>query len=569
MEAAEIKKALGFTDPSKMGETIKGFLFDKEKRENVFDAFMELNPDLSHDFFTDYFQEEQAYRKSLKQDYTPPCLCDLMAELSGKSTSTYDECCGSGGLSISQWAHDPNGFYQMEELGKLPFMLSVFNMAIRNTNAVIAQRDVISGDVFRCLKLSKGEKYSNVEDCEYQEADAQILISNPPYSLKYDGLKDMANDPRFSAFALPPAAKADFAFVLDGLAHADRLFFILPHGVLFRGSKEGEIRKKLLEKGLVEAVIGLPNKLFANTDIPVLILVLSKKKHDSVLIVDASKDFIKDKSQNVLSAEHIKKIVSCFQSRFEIEKYSHVATLQEIKENDYNLNIPRYVDSSEPPKKIDLNEVVKRMECTHEEIKKCSIELSEMMRSLEGDSEDEKACNRFADLLLKIADDPLAKMAKMWADFINEHKKELTDYEVKPFMDFCDFERSKKNKIYPTGSILLQLSATKGQMLYLRAPQKVEDKYGVFLPKTDRIEPYYLFAVGRTEIEPFLARYQTGLNINPVILKHFKIPVHRNKDIRQSYARSMDIIDVAKEEQAKIVNGLERAKQWYLDKIFG
>ena len=158
---------------------------------------------------------------------------------------------------------------------------------------------------------------------------------------------------------------------------------VLPHGVLFRGAAEGKIRQKLLEDGSIDAVIGLPANLFYSTSIPTTIVVLKKDKSDrSVMFIDASKDFEKGKNQNILREEDIEKILNTYEKREDVERYAHLATFDEIKENDFNLNIPRYVDTFVPEPPVDLGKLTQEMQETQNEINKNECELLDMMKDL-------------------------------------------------------------------------------------------------------------------------------------------------------------------------------------------
>src|SRR5690625_5300983 len=175
---------------------------------------------------------------------------------------------------------------------------------------------------------------------------------NPPYSVKGWNRFDLTvSDPRFEvAGVLPPPSRGDFAFLLHGLFHLGQegtMAIVLPHGVLFRGGAEGEIRNRLLAKNHIDAVIGLPDKLFTNTGIPVTVIILKKNRalDDPDLMIDASKAFVKERKQNVLQEKDISKIVDTYIERTEEKGYSHKATQKEIKENEYNLNIPRYIEA--------------------------------------------------------------------------------------------------------------------------------------------------------------------------------------------------------------------------------
>ena len=176
---------------------------------------------------------------------------------------------------------------------------------------------------------------------------------------------------------------------------------VLPHGVLFRGAKESQIRKALLEKNQIDAIIGLPANLFYSTGIPTVVLVLKKNKENKdVLFIDASKNFEKGKNQNVLRKEDIDKIIDTYKERKDVDKYAHVAMIDEIKENDYNLNIPRYVDTFEPEPPVDLGKLTKEMEETQKEIEQTQSELLGMMKELTSkDEKTQKDLNEFIKML--------------------------------------------------------------------------------------------------------------------------------------------------------------------------
>lgn len=184
-----------------------------------------------------------------------------------------------------------------------------------------------------------------------------------------------------------PKSKADFAFLLHGYFHLKndgKMAIVLPHGVLFRGAAEGKIRKALLEQGAIDTVIGLPANIFFNTSIPTTVVIL-KKNRDSrdVLFIDASSEFTKAKNQNKLEEKHLDKIYETYLKREDVEKYAHVATYEEIEENDFNLNIPRYVDTFEEAEPIDVVALKDEMKQTDQEIEAVSKELLAMVDDLE------------------------------------------------------------------------------------------------------------------------------------------------------------------------------------------
>lgn len=191
----------------------------------------------------------------------------------------------------------------------------------------------------------------------YDPLYVDAVVSNPPYSIAWNPA-DKETDPRYSSYGLAPRGKADYAFLLHDLYHLKPdgiMNIVLPHGVLFRGGEEGEIRRNLIEKNKIDAIIGLPANIFYGTGIPTIIMVLKQKRDNSdVLIIDASKGFIKEGKNNKLRASDIKKIVDVISKRENVDKFSRVVSRNEIRENDYNLNIPRYVDSSEETESWDI-----------------------------------------------------------------------------------------------------------------------------------------------------------------------------------------------------------------------
>ena len=208
-------------------------------------------------------------------------------------------------------------------------------------------------------------------------------MANPPFSATWSADNKFLSDDRFGkAGVLAPKSKADFAFILHMVHHLNEggtMACVAPHGVLFRGNAEGKIRQFLIEtKNYIDAIIGLPANIFYGTSIPTCILVLKKcrKEDDNILFIDASKEFEKVKTQNKLRPEHIEKIVTTYRERREIERYSHLATLDEVRENDYNLNIPRYVDTFEEEEPIDIQAVMA-------DIKRLEAERAELDREIE------------------------------------------------------------------------------------------------------------------------------------------------------------------------------------------
>ena len=211
---------------------------------------------------------------------------------------------------------------------------------------------------------------------------ADTIISNPPYSQSW--IPQM--DERFEGYKLAPKGKADFAFILDGLYSLNEFgtaAFIMPHGVLFRGQAEGDIRRKLIDNNLLDVVIGLPSNLFTNTSIPVCILVFKKNRANTdILFIDAQKDFIKDKSKNIMTSEQVLKVIDTYNNRSDIDKYSRKVSISEVEENDYNLNIPRYIDSFEPEEIPDAVQLAKELNEINRESRTLGLEIAEMLKQL-------------------------------------------------------------------------------------------------------------------------------------------------------------------------------------------
>ena len=249
--------------------------------------------------------------------------------------------------------------------------------------------------------IRQGDTISNPQFVEHGKLmQFQCIVANPPFSLdkwangyaadssdeKFKMTKDLDPYKRFE-WGVPPKSKGDYAFILHMLNSLDsnngRMAIIMPHGVLFRGSSEEEIRKNIINFNLLDAVIGLPANLFFGTSIPACILVFKKnRKRTDVLFIDASKEFEQGKNQNKLRDIDIEKIVKTYKDRVDIDKYSHVATKEEIEENEYNLNIPRYVDTFEEEEPIDIYKVMAEIKELEKEKAGLDIEIEKYMKEL-------------------------------------------------------------------------------------------------------------------------------------------------------------------------------------------
>lgn len=266
-------------------------MLDTNERERLCDMIVqEIGSIGTQDFIRDMFQSEQGDRDKLKQDYTPDCICRLFELLTISIDGNYaDICGGTGALTLA--AADRERPYYIEELSTraIPFLL--LNLSIRNMKATVNNCDSLTGESQCGYIVTPGVKYSSIEKVDTVEipSDVNVVVSNPPYSLKFD--KSITHE-AYRGYEPMPTNAADFAFLLRGmhlLNDNGTQFVILPHGVLFRGNKEAAIRKKLIEANLLDAVIGLPTNLFMNTSIPVCVLVLKKDRTEQdILFIDAS-----------------------------------------------------------------------------------------------------------------------------------------------------------------------------------------------------------------------------------------------------------------------------------------
>ena len=293
-----------------------------------------------------------------------------------------DFACGSGSLLINvkkQLGTNSIGQIYGQEKNITTYNLARMNMilhGLKDSEFQIFHGDSLANDWNLLKEMNPAKKL---------QCDA--VVANPPFSLRWEPKDSMKEDFRFKSYGLAPKSAADFAFLLHGfhfLSDEGTMAIILPHGVLFRGGAEETIRKKLLLDGNIDTIIGLPANLFFSTGIPVCIIVLKKcKKFDDVLFINASDYFVKSKRQNVLLPEHIDKIVETYQYRKEDDKkYSRRVTLEEIKNNDYNLNISRYVSTASVEEPIDLIEISKELEKIESDIKKAKEVHNKFLREL-------------------------------------------------------------------------------------------------------------------------------------------------------------------------------------------
>lgn len=316
--------------------------------------------------------------------YTPRAVAELIAHIvtMGKAEtagfSAYDPCMGSGSLLLQA----RNGIkpelqkhmkFFGQELKNQTYNLARMNMILHGVPA--GNQHLRNGDTL-------GADWPSDEPTEFD-----AVVMNPPYSQKWTPVQGMLQDPRFSPYEkLAPASKADLAFLLHGFYHLKQdgtMGIVLPHGVLFRGGAEGVIRQHLCENGSIHAVIGLPPNIFYSTGIPTCVIVLRKnsEKRD-ILFIDASKDFKKERARNLLTSDNIQKILDAYMQRKDIEKYSHLASFDEVTQNDFNLNIPRYVDTFEEEEPIDLAKAFQDLRQAEEEERKTAEVLKVYFKEL-------------------------------------------------------------------------------------------------------------------------------------------------------------------------------------------
>jgi len=322
--------------------------------------------------------------KKAGEFYTPQAVSKIISEIVTIGQEdiapfhVYDPAMGSGSLmlNIRQFVNNPNKVhYHGQELNTTTYNLARMNLILHN----VEQNQ---------MRLQNGDTLD--EDWPTDEPYLfNAVVMNPPYSAVWSADPKFMGDARFEPYGkLAPKSKADFAFLLHGFYHLNdkgTMGIVLPHGVLFRGSAEGTIRKTLLERGAIYAVIGLPPNIFYGTSIPTVVLILKKGRERNgrdVFFIDASNDFEKQKNQNNLRSEDIQKIIETYKARKNISKYAHLASYDEIVANDYNLNIPRYVDTFEEEEQIDIVALSKEMTNLNKQIKDSESAFLELLDQL-------------------------------------------------------------------------------------------------------------------------------------------------------------------------------------------
>jgi len=379
-----IFRNVDFNSEAKLGNTKERNSILKNLLEDFSDTRLDLRPSMlegndvigdAYEYLISHFASDAG--KKGGEFFTPSSVSTLLAKLveAKEGDRIYDPTCGSGSLLIKaskEVGNENFAIYGQEKNGQTQALCKM-NMFLHEIN----DANIAWGDTLR--------NPLHIENDHLMKFD--VVVANPPFSLDKWGADELKDDKygRFK-YGLPPKSKGDYAFVQHMLASLNaegRMGVVLPHGVLFRGASEGKIRKGIIDDNLLDAVIGLPANLFFGTGIPATILIFKKgRKNSDVLFIDASREFNKDKNQNSIDDKHIAKILDTYKNRKEIEKYSHIATLEEIQENDYNLNIPRYVDTFEEEEPVDIKATKQEIAKIEEELKEVKQQMQKYLKEL-------------------------------------------------------------------------------------------------------------------------------------------------------------------------------------------
>lgn len=417
--------------------------------------------------------------KKAGEFYTPHEVSLLMSEIIAdhlkdkREIQIYDPTSGSGSLlinigkSVAKHIDNVDNIkYYAQELKQNTYNLTRMNLIMRGiipSNIEVRNADTLEDD---WPLFDESDPIGT-----YKHLSVDAVVSNPPYSQKWDPT-NKEYDPRYSGYGLAPKGKADYAFLLHDLYHVlddGIMTIVLPHGVLFRGGEEGTIRKNLIEKNNIDAIIGLPPNIFFGTGIPTIIMVLRKKRdRDNVLIIDASKGFVKEGKNNKLRACDIKRIADTVINRESIPNYSRVVEKDEIRENEYNLNIPRYVDSSDKTESWDI--------------------YSTMFGGIPVNEIDE--LNKYWDALPGLKEEIFAKTSDNYAELKSEDIKQIISQSktVKEFEEsfngsFADFGDFMKDKLLTDPSainITMQETVFSGEIFDRLKTIPLIDKYDAY-----------------------------------------------------------------------------------------
>lgn len=377
-------REISFNSQAIFGRTKEKNKILKNLLEDFNDSRLDLRPSMlkgndvigdSYEYLIAHFASDAG--KKGGEFFTPNAVSSLLAKLveATEGDRIYDPTCGSGSLLIKASKEVGNDNFRIygQESKNATVALCKMNMFLHDINdAVIEWGDTIGNPL-------------HLEADHLMKFD--VVVANPPFSLDKWGADDAQNDShrRFER-GIPPKSKGDYAFVSHMIASLNengRMGVVLPHGVLFRGASEGKIRKQLIDENLLDAVIGLPANLFFGTSIPACILIFKKQRQTTkVLFIDASREFNKDKNQNSIDETHISKILTTYKDKAELEKYSHLASLEEIQDNDYNLNIPRYVDTFEEEEPVDIAATKQNISNIEKDLVEIKSQMNEYLKEL-------------------------------------------------------------------------------------------------------------------------------------------------------------------------------------------
>ncbi len=381
-----IFRNVDFNDSKVLGDTKERNATLKNLLEDFSDPKLDLSPSKlagrdvigdSYEYLISHFASDAG--KKGGEFYTPNEVSTLLAKLVAPTEGNriYDPTCGSASLLIKAAKEVGNNnfaIYGQEKNGQT-HALSRMNMYLHEIN----DAKIEWGDTIRNPLHLENDKIMKFD----------IVVANPPFSLDKWGVEEAETDTynRFKDIGIPPKSKGDYAFVIHmikSLNENGKMGVVLPHGVLFRGASEGKIRKKFIDDNLLDAVIGLPANLFFGTSIPATILIFKKnRKNKDILFIDASREFDKEKNQNAITDEQINKICATYSKRKQIEKYSYKASIEEIQENDYNLNIPRYIDTFEEEEQIDIKATKQQITAIEKELTKVKTQMDTYLKELD------------------------------------------------------------------------------------------------------------------------------------------------------------------------------------------
>nr|DAF34265.1 MAG TPA: N-6 DNA Methylase [Caudoviricetes sp.]DAZ04089.1 MAG TPA: N-6 DNA Methylase [Caudoviricetes sp.] len=477
MELLEFKnqmlKLCDTSDLKEIGNNLFRVVLSNETQ--FYDEYNELVANESKDWLQALWQYYEADRTEKKQDYTPKSLCKLVSALVGDCETIYDCCGGSGALTLQNLKDKAISNVYIEELDEnvIPFLL--FNLSLHNANGYVINGDVLKQEKYKIYQLSNGEKYSTVKIVDnVPDFKADVAVSNPPYNIKWQPPLPLENDIRFPV--IPPASNANYAFVLNCIARANKAVLILPMGSLTQRN-EYDIRKYLIDNDLIESIITLPNNMFECTSISTCIMVLNKNKanKDKVNLIHSIQNFVVEereqngqfgskshtnrtykKKYNVLSDENINRIIQVIENLTEVNEFSLIKSNAEIAEKKYMLAPSMFFDVNiedfEDNKHRDFQEIADNINYITKMQNACKLVINETIaRKLGFDvqhyKDESKNSNQFADEQFKFLGIKIEK-----SDYIqftknkNEFMFKCNDKELLPDI-FIHFLSIWKNQI--------------------------------------------------------------------------------------------------------------------------